>query len=261
MKPRKKKTPSKTMRPSRESVWRRATGRFQLTPEEQAMAKTAGFTPTLMDEVATGRRIKRSVHDKLPKHAMPGQIERVKREIRERHAAKTAAESTPAAAPSPATRSARRLRLTHRADKERPRMSKKKEQRKRNHRWKLMGKVFHLSPEQVQMVKLLGADPGTTLDRWRDRAQERGLTLAAYVERRYVAQYGNADPMRCTPGQRNRKQKRLAAQGVTKHRIMIPIELSKRMKSQCELRGLKFAEGIQAALEAYFPAPPEEQAA
>ncbi len=140
-------------------------------------------------------------------------------------------------------------------------MSKKKEQRKRKHRWNLMRKVFHLSPEHVQMAKLLGADPGTTLDLWRDRAEERGLTLAAYVERRYMAQYGNADPMRCTPGQRNRKQKRLASMGITKHRITIPIELSKRMKSQCELRGLKLAEGIQAALEAYFTAPPEGQAA
>jgi hypothetical protein len=85
MKQRKQKKRSTKMRPSRKTVWSRAMGRFHLSPEELAMAKAAGFTPTDMDEVATGRKIKRSIHDKLPRHATAGQVQRIKQEIRKRY--------------------------------------------------------------------------------------------------------------------------------------------------------------------------------
>jgi hypothetical protein len=85
MKRKKQKKPNNTMRPSRKTVWSRAMSRFHLSPEELAKARAAGFTPTLMDEVATGGKTKRSIHDKLPLHATAGQVGRIKREIRERY--------------------------------------------------------------------------------------------------------------------------------------------------------------------------------
>src|SRR5512135_1754467 len=60
---------------------------FHLNDEELTMAQLIEFTPILMDEVAMGKCIKRSPYDPLPRHATPGQIKRVKRAIRERHAA------------------------------------------------------------------------------------------------------------------------------------------------------------------------------
>lgn len=101
MKQRKQKKPSKKMRPSRTKVWGRAVARFHLSPEELAMAKAADFTPALMDEVATGRKIKRGIHDKLPLHAKPGQVKRIKQEIRERYAARLCGAPPPAAEPTP----------------------------------------------------------------------------------------------------------------------------------------------------------------
>jgi hypothetical protein len=86
-KPSRHQKPSKNLPPSSKSVWNRARARFHLNGDQLAMAQATGFTPTLMDEVATGRRIKRSPHDKLPLHATPGQTKKIKRLIRERHAA------------------------------------------------------------------------------------------------------------------------------------------------------------------------------
>jgi hypothetical protein len=103
MKRRKQKKPSTKMRPSRTKVWGRALARFRLSLEELAMAKAAEFTPTLMDEVARGRKIKRSVHDKLPLHATVSQAKRIKREIRARYDTLVGATAPPpAAGPSPA---------------------------------------------------------------------------------------------------------------------------------------------------------------
>ena len=97
MKRKKQKQPSKTMCPSRKKAWTRAMSRFHLSPEELAKARAAGFTPTLMDEVATARKVKRGIHDKLPLHATAGQVGRIKREIRERY------ETLFGEAPPPAT--------------------------------------------------------------------------------------------------------------------------------------------------------------
>ena len=165
------------MRPSRESVWRRAAARFHLTPEEVAMAKAAGFTPTLMDEVATGRRIKRRVHDKLPTRAMPGQIKRVKQEIRKRYAAKveaksaagsSAAQSTAEGAASRnASQATSRSVSTNVSSKDVLHMAKKskKEEQKMKHRWKLAGRSLSTLP---------GAHPNGEAA-WREPA-ERPLT-------------------------------------------------------------------------------------
>ena len=97
MKRKKQKQPSKTMCPSRKKAWTRAMSRFHLSPEELAKARAAGFTPTLMDEVATARKVKRGIHDKLPLHATAGQVGRIKREIREHY------ETLFGEAPPPAT--------------------------------------------------------------------------------------------------------------------------------------------------------------
>ena len=88
LKHRKQKKPTKNMPPSSETKWRDAAKRFRLSPEELAMAKATDFTPALMDEMAMGRCIRRSPYDKLPLHATPGQIKKIKRAIRERFAAK-----------------------------------------------------------------------------------------------------------------------------------------------------------------------------
>ena len=85
----------------------------------------------------------------------------------------------------------------------------KKEQRKMEHRWKLAARIFHLSPRHIRMAKLLGANPQWTFDKWRDIAKERGISLATYVERRYVASYGNRDPV--APAQKTHMQKELPA--------------------------------------------------
>ena len=87
MKHKKQQQPTKRLLPSSKSVWNRARARFHLNDDQLAMAQATQFTPTLMDEVATGRRIKRSPYDKLPLHATPGQIKKIKRLIRERYAA------------------------------------------------------------------------------------------------------------------------------------------------------------------------------
>src|SRR5512135_1859713 len=88
MKQRKQKKPSKKMRQSRKKVWNRAMARFRLSPEELAMARATKFTPMLMEEVATGRKVKRGAYDKLPSRpATAGQVKRVKDEIRRRYEA------------------------------------------------------------------------------------------------------------------------------------------------------------------------------
>jgi hypothetical protein len=78
--------PPKTMLPSQETIWNRARARFHLSETELAMARATDFNPRVMDEAATGRRTERRPHDKLPLHATPGQIKRIKRLIRERYA-------------------------------------------------------------------------------------------------------------------------------------------------------------------------------
>jgi len=88
MKHRKQKKPTKNMPPSSKTLWNWAMNRFHLSPEELAKAQAIEFTPALMDEMAMGRCIRRSPYDKLPMHATPGQIKKIKRAIRERFAAK-----------------------------------------------------------------------------------------------------------------------------------------------------------------------------
>ena len=88
MKHRKQKKPTKQALPSSTTAWNRAKSRFHLSPEELAKAQAIEFTPALMDEMAMGRCIRRSPYDKLPMHATPGQIKKIKRAIRERYAAK-----------------------------------------------------------------------------------------------------------------------------------------------------------------------------
>ena len=115
---------------------------------------------------------------------------------------------------------------------------------------------------RLQMAKLLGANPRTTFDNWRERAKERGISLATYVERRYVASFGNTDPMKhVSPAPKKSKRQRLAARGEAKLTLTLPAKLVRRMESRCASEGLKLAEEIQALLEARFPAkevaPPE----
>jgi len=88
MKHRKQKKSTKNMPPSSKTLWNWAMNRFHLSPEELAKAQAIEFTPALMDEMAMGRCIRRSPYDKLPMHATPGQIKKIKRAIRERFAAK-----------------------------------------------------------------------------------------------------------------------------------------------------------------------------
>ena len=77
---------SELKRPYHTKRWNRAVARFHLSEEELAMAQATGFTPILMDEVVLG--FKRSRHEKRPLTATPDEIKTVKREIRERYAAK-----------------------------------------------------------------------------------------------------------------------------------------------------------------------------
>ena len=86
-------TDVRRFRPPTEKEWNRARARFRLNEELLAMARATGFTPQLMDEVATGRAIKRGPKDPLPLHATKEQIKKVKRVIRERYAAMTGAAS------------------------------------------------------------------------------------------------------------------------------------------------------------------------
>src|SRR5512135_3048236 len=87
MKQRKQKKANRSMRPSRETGWKRAVASFQLTEEELVMAKAAGFSPIEMDEVASCRRGKRKTcYDKLPKKATKSQIAKVKEVLRRRYA-------------------------------------------------------------------------------------------------------------------------------------------------------------------------------
>src|SRR5512133_260890 len=89
MKKRKQKKPSKKMRPSPKKNWGRAVSRYQLSPEELAMAKAVDFTPAMMDELVRGKKIKRGPHDKLPSRpATPSQVKMVKAEIRKLYAAR-----------------------------------------------------------------------------------------------------------------------------------------------------------------------------
>lgn len=87
MRHRKQKKPSKRMLPSSETVWNRAKERFHLSDEQLAKAQATDFTPAMMDVVATGRRIKRSPYDELPRRASRNQIKKIKRVIGERYAA------------------------------------------------------------------------------------------------------------------------------------------------------------------------------
>ena len=80
----KQKEPSKELRPVHDKRWKRAKARFQLSPEELAMAQATNFTPIRMDHLATGSR--RSGKEKLPQTATPDEIELIKRVIRERYA-------------------------------------------------------------------------------------------------------------------------------------------------------------------------------
>ena len=207
-----------------------------------------------MDEVATGRRIKRSVHDKLPKHAMPGQIERVKREIRERYAAKveakSAAGSTSPAAPATAARAGTPLARPPLAINSWCRQGASpyvEEERatQENPPLEADGKCF--TSHHVPDGEAPWCGPGTTSDRWRDRALGTRAHLGRLRGSRpvNVAQYGNADPMRCTPGKGTASKSGSPHRASRKDRITIPIELNKRMRAQCELRGLTLADGIK----------------
>lgn len=83
----KRKEPSAKLGRVQGRRWKRAKARFQLSTEELAMAKAAGFPPVRMDEAATGQR--RSGSEKLPPTATPEQIALIKRVIRERYAIQT----------------------------------------------------------------------------------------------------------------------------------------------------------------------------
>src|SRR5512135_647186 len=98
MKHRKQKKPSKKMRASRKKGWNRAMSRFRLSTEELAMARATKFTPMLMEEVATGKKVTRGAYDKLPSRpATAGQVKRVKDEIRRRYEALLRGEAPPPA--------------------------------------------------------------------------------------------------------------------------------------------------------------------
>ena len=129
----------------------------------------------------------------------------------------------------------------------------KKDEREKKHQWKMAARVFHLSPRHIQMAKLLGVNPRTTFDNWRDRAEERGIGLATYVKHRYVASFGNADPMKATGGPKKPKQES-HTRTVARLILQIPAELRRRMESHCSRQGVKLAEEIQALLEARWPA-------
>ena len=76
------------------------------------MAKATEFTPALMEEVATGRRVKRGMYDKLPsRRATPGQIRRVKHEIRVRYAARYGDAPPPVVEPAELQRKNKEERL------------------------------------------------------------------------------------------------------------------------------------------------------
>jgi len=91
--------------PLNQKEWNRARARFHLSEEYLAKAKATGLTPTLMDQIATGRATRRRPGDPLPLHATEGQIRKIKRVIRERYAAmvESASSATDAV---PATESA-----------------------------------------------------------------------------------------------------------------------------------------------------------
>jgi hypothetical protein len=130
----------------------------------------------------------------------------------------------------------------------------KKDEREKKHQWKMAARVFRLSPRHIQMAKLLGVNPRMTFDNWRDRAKERGIGLATYVERRYVASFGNADPMKGLVGPKKSKRQRLAARGVAKLTLTLPAKLLRRIESQCAREKLKLADEILALIEVRWPA-------
>ena len=82
------------LRPSTEKEWNRARQRFHLSEELLAMARATAFTPKLMDEAATGGKVKRGANDPLPLHATDGQRRKIHRLIRQRYAAMTGATSS-----------------------------------------------------------------------------------------------------------------------------------------------------------------------
>ena len=117
MQRKKQKKPSKKMRPSAKKVLGRLISRFQLSTEDVVKAKAAGLTAAILDEVATGRKIKRRANDKLPSRpASPSQIKRVKAKIGEGYAAFLASASPPPPAASEPSRSqkAREAQLAER---------------------------------------------------------------------------------------------------------------------------------------------------